>query len=229
MLFVASSHVMDEVSPLDLFHDCGITSFNLSIDGNYVKSGYYLLKETPETLKREGRHLPKLVVLDVYADNEEIGHLHVARDSFPFGQTKMQMARELTMDATDYTGLVIPFSLYHSRWKELQKNDFLPDINQLYGADLRYDVSYPASEVITDLNDRKEISEDKLSYVDKTKHLRDSYGITLDGAQSRQAPTWAHRRPQNASDCLMLFTSGKHTGSWIPCCRECKGQRSGRI
>lgn len=178
VLFLGSSHVINGVSPLDLFHDYGIPSFNLSMHSNFLKSGYYLLKETLEIFQREGRHLPKLVVLDVYTGDESIGDLHNAWDSFPLGRTKVQMARGLANDE-DYIGLVMPFSLYHSRWKELQKNDFLPDINQLYGAEPKYGVSYSGSEVITDPNDRKEIPEDKLSYVDKTKRLCDSYGITL--------------------------------------------------
>lgn len=114
VLFVGSSHVVNGISPLDLFRDYGISSFNLAMHGNYVKSGYYLLKSTLERMERGGRDLPEMVVLDVYGDWEDIGNLHTAWDSFPFNQTKNEMARELTSQE-DYMGMVMPFSLYHSR------------------------------------------------------------------------------------------------------------------
>ena len=63
MLFIGSSHVINGVSPLDLFRNYGIASFNLSMHGNYVKSGYYILSQALRILEREKRQLPKVVVL----------------------------------------------------------------------------------------------------------------------------------------------------------------------
>ena len=83
VLFLGSSHVINGVSPLDLFRNYGITSFNLSMHGNYVKSGYYLLAQALEIMEREKREMPKVVVLDVYADGESVPALHNAWDGFP--------------------------------------------------------------------------------------------------------------------------------------------------
>ncbi len=178
VLFVGSSHVINGVSPLDLFRDYGIASFNLSMHGNYVKSGYFLLKEALERLQKEGRNLPKMVVLDVYADGEGTSNLHNAWDSFALSGTKKEMAKELAEDGKSME-LMMPFSLYHSRWSELKKNDFEPNINQLYGVELRYGVAYPNSEIVRNPEDKKEIQGEKLSYVDKIKSLCESCGITL--------------------------------------------------
>ncbi len=178
VLFVGSSHVINGVSPLDLFRDYGISSFNLSMHGNYVKSGYFLLKAALERLEKEGRHLPEMVVLDVYADGEGIGNLHNAWDSFALSGTKKEMIRELAEEKNNME-LMMPFSLYHSRWSELKKNDFEPNINLLYGVELRYGVTYPGKEIVTDAKDKKPIEEEKLSYVNKIKTLCESYGIAL--------------------------------------------------
>ena len=53
VLFLGSSHMINGVSPLDLFREYGITSYNLSMHGNYVASSYYLFKESLEILNKK--------------------------------------------------------------------------------------------------------------------------------------------------------------------------------
>lgn len=178
VLFLGSSHVINGVSPLDLFHDYGITSYNLSMHGNYVKSGYFLLKESLEMMEGKGRRLPKAVVLDIYANGESVSSLHNAWDSFPLWETKKEMAGELA-GHEEYMRMIIPFLMYHSRWNELDENDFRIKANRFYGVELRYGVSYPGKEIITDAIDKKEIDEGKLFYMDKIKKLCESNGILL--------------------------------------------------
>lgn len=177
VLFLGSSHVINGVSPLDLFRDYGIASFNLSQHGNYVRSAYYLLAQILEIIESENRDMPKVVVLDVYADGESVPSLHNAWDGFPSSEIKRDMARNLANDKQ--TEMVLPLSLYHSRWNELAKQDFNPTINQLYGAELRYGVSLPGAEIITDPEEKGDIDEEKRLYVDRIKELCSSFGIRL--------------------------------------------------
>ena len=106
VLFLGSSHVINGVSPLDLFRDYGIASFNLSQHGNYVRSAYYLLAQILEIIESENRDMPKVVVLDVYADGESVPSLHNAWDGFPSSEIKRDMARNLANDKQ--TEMVLP-------------------------------------------------------------------------------------------------------------------------
>lgn len=178
VLFLGSSHVINGVSPLDLFRGYGIASYNLSMHGNYVGSGYYLLKEVLERMKREGRRLPQMAVLDVYGDTEGIGNLHNAWDSFPLSRTKWEMAKRLVGDQ-ERMGMMVPFSLYHNRWGEVGKNDFEPSLNLHYGVELRYGMEYPAGEIVTDARDSKEMAERNRVYLDQMREMCEAYGVSL--------------------------------------------------
>lgn len=178
VLFLGSSHVINGVSPLDLYREYGITSFNLSMHGNYVASSYYLLKECLELTERKGRQLPKAVVLDIYGGNEIVFDLHNAWDSFPLSATKAEMVRAL-VPKEDQAAMLVPFFLYHNRWNELKEEDFRLYASRKYGVQPRYEVCYPADEIVTDPEDREEADGEKLAYVDRINGLCESLGIKL--------------------------------------------------
>lgn len=178
VLFFGSSHVINGVSPLDLFREYGITSYNFSMHGNYVRSSFYLLEEALRIVEEQGKPLPKAVVLDVYFWEEGIANLDNAWDSFPISETKFSLARTLG-EKSERLRLLFPFSIYHSRWTELKKNDFEPALNQWYGVELRYAVKLPASEIITDREDQADVLSEKIEYLDRIKALCEDHGIRL--------------------------------------------------
>ncbi len=178
VLFLGSSHVINGVSPLDLFREYGITSYNLSMHGNYVASGYYLLKESLEILEKKGRSLPKTVVLDIYGDDEIVFDLHNAWDSFPLSATKAEMVRSL-VPKEDQAAMLVPFFLYHNRWNDLRNEDFRLYPSRKYGVQPRYEVCYPAAEIVTDSEDMAKAAEEKLAYIDRINELCESLGIRL--------------------------------------------------
>lgn len=178
VLFLGSSHVINGVSPIDLFREYGITSYNLSMHGNYVASGYYLLKESLEILEKKGRPFPKAVVLDIYGGKEIVFDLHNAWDSFPLCRTKAEMAANL-VPKDDQPAMLVPFFLYHNRWNELSDEDFRLYPSRKYGVQPRYEVCYPADETVTDSQDMTEADEEKLLYIDRINQLCKSLGIKL--------------------------------------------------
>lgn len=178
VLFLGSSHVINGISPIDLFREYGITSYNLSMHGNYVASSYYLLKESLAILKKKGRQFPKAVVLDVYGGNEIVFDLHNAWDSFPLSRTKAEMVRNL-VSREDQAAMLVPFFLYHNRWNELDNEDFRLYPSRKYGVQPRYEVCYPADEIVTDPKDMEPADEEKLIYIDRINQLCNSLGIRL--------------------------------------------------
>lgn len=178
VLFLGSSHVINGVSPLDLYREYGITSFNLSMHGNYVASGYYLLKESLEWRKKKGRQLPKAVVLDIYGGDEIVFDLHNAWDSFPLSPTKVEMVRSL-VPREDQAAMLVPFILYHNRWNQLDSEDFRLYVSQKYGVQPRYEVCLPDGPVLPDAAEPEEINEQKQVYLGRIRQLCESQGIRL--------------------------------------------------
>ncbi|NBH17852.1 hypothetical protein D3Z55_10330 [Clostridiaceae bacterium] len=178
VLFLGSSHMINGVSPLDLFREYGITSYNLSMHGNYVASSYYLFKESLEILNKKGRPFPKAVVLDIYGGKEIVFDLHNAWDSFPLSRTKAEMVANL-VPKEDQAAMLVPFFLYHNRWNELKYDDFRMYPSRRYGVQPRYEVCYPADEIVTDSEDMVEADEEKLFYINQMNQLCKSLGIKL--------------------------------------------------
>ena len=178
VLFLGSSHVINGISPMDLFREYGITSYNLSMHGNYVASSYYLLKESLKLLEKKGRQLPKAVVLDIYGGNEIVFDLHNAWDSFPLSPTKAEMAASL-VPKEDRAAMLVPFFLYHNRWNELDDEDFRLYPSRKYGVQPRYEVCYPADGIVTDPGDMEPTDAEKLAYIDRISQLCNGLGIRL--------------------------------------------------
>lgn len=178
VLFLGSSHMINGVSPIDLFCEYGITSYNLSMHGNYVASSYYLLKESLGLLEKKGRQLPKVVVLDIYGGGETVFDLHNAWDSFPLSPVKVEMAKAL-VPKEDQAAMVAPFFLYHNRWSELKKEDFRLYASRKYGVQPRYEMCYPAEEIVRNPEDMETADEEKLDYLSRINELCESQGIRL--------------------------------------------------
>lgn len=178
VLFFGSSHVNYGVSPLDLYQNYGITSYNLSMSGNYIASDFYCLQEILDFLKEEERQLPKVVVVDVFPDEQTIGRLHFRWDDFPISTNKAKMAGDLAKKE-DQPALLYPFLLYHNRWNELTKDDFQVETNQFYGLRIdsditnngsqvditSYGLAYPDKEIITDPLDQATVHAAIVDYL----------------------------------------------------------------
>ena len=179
VLFLGSSHVYFGISPLDLYQNYGIISYNLAMMGNYIPSNYYRLKEVLKLLKNQNKVLPKVVVVDVYTAEDGVNQLHSGWDAFPLSINKMEMAREL-LPEKDRLEMLIPFALYHNRWNELNKEDFIMNINRFYGmGEGGYAVIYPVGEIISDSSDLVEADSDTLSYLDQIEEECEMLGIKL--------------------------------------------------
>lgn len=179
VLFFGSSHVKFGISPLLLYQNYGITSYNLAILGNYIPSNYYRINEILNFLKQNKRPFPKVIVMDVFAAEESsIYRLHEGWDAFPLSANKMEMVNALAGEK-ERAEMLFPFSLYHSRWNELVKDDFQTNINHFYGMDVaEYVISYP-KEIINDPLDQVEADAKTIKYLNQTKEICDAADIKL--------------------------------------------------
>ena len=143
VLFFGTSHGVYGVYPMELWNDRGIVSYNLSCNRALLPFSYWLLQLSLRYTK------PSLVVIDCLGlernekiSRNKISDAHVALDAFPISWTKIRAVTDLMND--EYGQAVIPedkqkqtrirnslellwdFAVYHSRWKELTKEDFCP-------------------------------------------------------------------------------------------------------
>lgn len=123
VLFLGTSHVVMGVSPMELWNDYGITSYNLANHGQWIPIDYWVLKNALDYTK------PKLVVLDIRAldiQNNKVSPEHVAQthesfDRMPLSKNKISAIYDL-FPAGERMEYLFNFSIYHTRWKEIDES-----------------------------------------------------------------------------------------------------------
>lgn len=143
-LFLGTSHAEYAVSPMEIYRETGIRSFNLASSLQEIGLTYSLLQDALRTQS------PKAVLLDaslLYLTGFDNGAWRKVLDSIPLSQGKIAAAKDY---ARVYTGIeklafqgdvkqfvqdvqsrmkafgsvLFPLYYYHSRWSELTQHDF---------------------------------------------------------------------------------------------------------
>lgn len=183
VLFVGSSRVFENVNTGVLWSDYGIAGFDLAGSVQPLWNTYYSLKEALET-----QH-PQLVVLECFRAqeaNEYVDNARIVKNTFGLApswnklQDKMASAGEDVL--LDY---VMEFPLYHTRYSNLTRQDFLPgkgmpnrDAWKGHGVNTttgRLD----AMPDVSGVTERKELTAKSLEYLEKIVELCESKGIEL--------------------------------------------------
>lgn len=155
VMFYGSSHMINGVFPNYLWRDYGISAYNFGSHADFLPSSYWVMRNTFDYVK------PKLVVIDCYTISEEYKvcsyeFWHGWIDVFPMSKTKLEAIADLTSDplkdsrieegildpsAKGTTGEMIwDFAKYHSRWSELNDEDFSTPVSPERGAEARVNV-----------------------------------------------------------------------------------------
>lgn len=159
VLFMGTSHVLYGIFPMELWNDYGITSYNFGGHSNRIPNDYWIIENALDYTS------PKLIVVDCLAleSNEKTdtyySYVHQSLDAFPISITKIKATLDLLNDpvlskvmedrnivnAEKRTpiGLLWDFSVYHTRWNELQADDFRFSVSPEKGAASCIAVSVP--------------------------------------------------------------------------------------
>lgn len=122
VIMCGASHVSRGILPMELYELYGIKSYNLATSGQTLELSYYLLCEALKT------QTPRLFILDVSAlYNEQVidAQWTMLLDDMKFGKNKIEAARCYRSTATGVRGTVFPLLRYHTRWKQLDDEDFI--------------------------------------------------------------------------------------------------------
>ena len=161
VLFFGTSHVLNSIFPMELWHDYGITSYNLGGHANQIPTSYWVMMNSLDYAS------PKVVVIDCYslASNlkvfDDFEYVHLSFDAFPLTVTKLKAVADLlfnpgndnsagvtgengTKEKHTRIGLLWDYSVYHSRWSDITQRDFEPEISKEYGAEARIQIAEPS-------------------------------------------------------------------------------------
>ncbi len=122
VIFVSDCECYENISPIKLWEDYGITSYIRGSSQQLIWQSYYLLEET---LKYE---TPKLVVFNVlsmkYNEPQNEAYNRMTLDGMKWSSSKWNSIKASMTDEESAITYLFPILRYHSRWSELSAEDF---------------------------------------------------------------------------------------------------------
>lgn len=142
VLFLGNSSIYKSISPMQIYEDTGIVSYNYSISSARVYMFYYLLKDS---LKYQS---PKVVVVDpltfFYQNKSTEPEKRKSFDYLKLGKTKLEMINDPVFENDtfeDKMSLIFPILRYHDRWSDLHLNDLNTVFLNYYSVSKGYIIS----------------------------------------------------------------------------------------
>lgn len=122
VIFIGDCEVYENISPITLWEDYGITSYIRGSAQQLIWQSYYLLEDTLRYEK------PKAVVFNVlalkYDEPQKEAYNRMTLDGMRWGMPKVNAIRASMMEDEHFIEYVFPLLRYHSRWSELTEDDF---------------------------------------------------------------------------------------------------------
>lgn len=141
VLLFGTSHMVETVFPMELWRDYGIVSYNLGSNTARLPLTYWILQGALEHTS------PRLVVVDCYGLSGNIkgagvySMYHDGLDFFRPGLTQIRAVLDTRADDVGRLECLWDFALFHNRWTELSKNDFVPAVSPEKGAESQMNVT----------------------------------------------------------------------------------------
>lgn len=182
VMFFGSSNTYCSFNPLEIWEKTGVKSYVFATQQQPVWASYHYMKEAFKTQK------PKLAVMDVlmFSKNDEYyddGVNYTFCDNMPFSVNKVELAYA-SAPAGERFGLLCRFFKYHSRWSELNEQDFkyrkkdMQDFSKgFYVLTSEYDNA--EREDTRGVTDEAELSEKNRKYLEKIIALCRENGVEL--------------------------------------------------
>ncbi len=211
VLFLGTSHVVMGVSPMELWKDYGIVSYNLANHGQWIPIDYWVLKNALDYTK------PKLVVLDIRAidiENNKVSPEHAAQthesfDRMPLSRNKIAAIYDL-FPKGERMEYLFDFSIYHTRWKEIDQTFFeeaLPSEEK--GADLDNSNNFDQTKIYElkppKIYDKSEMNAGETvgkEYLRKIIELCREEGIEILLTSLPYAPNHAYQKWLNSAQAI---------------------------
>lgn len=132
VVFVGDCEIYENISPVTLWQEYGISSYMRGSPQQLIWHSYYMMEDT---LRYE---TPKAFVFNVlsmkYGEPQSEPYNRLALDGMRWSKTKADAINASMMDDEEFLSYVFPLLRYHSRWSELKAEDFVyvfQDVPQL--------------------------------------------------------------------------------------------------
>lgn len=182
LLIIGNCESYENISPMELWSEFGITSFIRGNSNQLISQSYYILMDALE------RETPKAVLLNVQAmevagqDTEEYNRM--VFDGMPWGRNKWEGISASMMEGEHMVEYLFPILRYHSRWSSLEKEDFIyswkeKPLTSFQGYYLRADIR-PAAEFPRERRKADyTFPEENYQYLDRIREACEDRGIPL--------------------------------------------------
>lgn len=197
VIFMGNSDVYRGISPITMWDEYGIVSYNFVSSGQRMWTAYYMLEEALKYQK------PKLIVLNMdSAFNESHSSESNYRKVFDNMKLSKNKIEAITDPAfgnskNDILSYIFPVTRYHSRWSELKETDFLEAYNNskfpYKGMDLTTVVEayIDECEYMNKDHSNKVIGKKNAEYLDKIVKVCKEKNIQLLLIELPSADSWS--------------------------------------
>lgn len=127
VMFFGSSHAYAAFSPLELWEETGVKSYVFATQQQPLWATYTYIQEALKTQS------PSLIVVECrmafgdkeyYAQGKDWGVTNSYMDDIPLSRNKAQLAWQSAPDLEGRLSALFNFMMYHSRWDDLDRQDF---------------------------------------------------------------------------------------------------------
>ncbi|MDR7870517.1 MAG: SGNH/GDSL hydrolase family protein [Tissierellaceae bacterium] len=181
VIFIGDCEVYENFSPVTLWENYGVTSYIRGSAQQLIWQSYYLLEET---LKYE---TPEVVVFNVLSMKYDVpqneAYNRMTLDGMKMSSSKLKSIKASMMEEENMIDYLFPLFRYHSRWSELEEDDFkyLFEKKQLFHngyymrADIKPVTSVPNGKRLPDYK----FGDNSYYYLDLMVELCKSKGVEL--------------------------------------------------
>ena len=181
LLIIGDCEVYQNISPITLWEEYGITSYIRGGAQQLIWQSYYMLEDA---LRYE---VPRVVLLSVLAmkygepQREEYNRLNI--DGMRWSTSKIGAIRTSRMPGESFLSYLFPLLRYHDRWRELSSEDFkyffrvkrVSHNGYMMRCDVKPAGVFPRAPRLPDY----QFGDLSYKYLDKITQLCADYGIEL--------------------------------------------------
>ncbi len=164
VLFFGSSRMLVSVYPMQMYEEQGITSYNMAQHAEGLKITYWQIVNAIKYTT------PKVIVVDTslfwtgkytYDNLTGLSYLHKSIDHMKLSTTKFDLLEDNVSEEVDIREYIVPMFLYHDRYDQLTKEDFISTTFYNEGAEYKYGIT-----LFTDPEWDRGLTNDSLSEED---------------------------------------------------------------